>query len=341
MPRTFGRSLVHISQVAGWCEADYPLVAVPSAEPDALDARIGALVAERIPDGATIQTGIGAIPNALLAAAPGPPRPRGAHRAVLRRAHGAGRRRRRRPGCASSSTAPRRSATFALGSERLYEFLDENAAVRALAGALRQRPPGHRPGAGLRLGQRHASRSTCSASAPPSRSAAGCSPAAAARRTSPRGHVLPGGQGFIVMRSATHHGHLPDRRPAPAGRRRHDHQEHRRQGGHRARRRRATWSIVAATGRRTHRHRGSRPSRPPDLRGQASRIAVIAFLGYTGRWWPLSRCRACPATGGWPDLAFSPGSSASSAARASSMPSSPRTFSVSEMLPSSSVIGPV
>src|SRR3954447_25152147 len=28
MPRTFGRSLVHISQVTGWCEADHPLVAV-------------------------------------------------------------------------------------------------------------------------------------------------------------------------------------------------------------------------------------------------------------------------------------------------------------------------
>ena len=68
MPRTFGRNQVHISQVVGWCEADYPLVEVLPRAPTEIDERIAALVAERIPDRATIQTGIGSIPNAILSA---------------------------------------------------------------------------------------------------------------------------------------------------------------------------------------------------------------------------------------------------------------------------------
>ena len=54
--RTFGRNQLHISQVAGWCEVDRPLLEVAPAPSDDLDARIAAHVAARIPDGATIQS---------------------------------------------------------------------------------------------------------------------------------------------------------------------------------------------------------------------------------------------------------------------------------------------
>ena len=67
MPRTFGRNQVHVSQVVGWCRSDRPLVEIPPANPGDTDHRIATLVAERIPNGATIQTGIGAIPNAIMA----------------------------------------------------------------------------------------------------------------------------------------------------------------------------------------------------------------------------------------------------------------------------------
>ncbi len=67
MPRTFGENQIHISQVFGWCEADYPLVEVPPREPQEADRQIAQLVAERIPDGATIQAGIGAVPDQVLA----------------------------------------------------------------------------------------------------------------------------------------------------------------------------------------------------------------------------------------------------------------------------------
>ncbi|MGN6587877.1 MAG: acetyl-CoA hydrolase/transferase family protein [Solirubrobacterales bacterium] len=67
MPRTFGENQIHISQVLGWCEADYPLVEVPPRQPQEADRQIAQLVAERIPDGATIQAGIGAVPDQVLA----------------------------------------------------------------------------------------------------------------------------------------------------------------------------------------------------------------------------------------------------------------------------------
>ena len=71
MPRTFGRNQIHVSQVEGWIEVDRPLVEVaPAGARRRRRPRIAALVAERIPDGATIQIGIGAIPNAILAALP-------------------------------------------------------------------------------------------------------------------------------------------------------------------------------------------------------------------------------------------------------------------------------
>ena len=67
MPRTFGRNQLHVSQLEGWCRSDRPLVEVPPVVSGDLDRQIAAFVAERIPDGATIQTGIGAIPNAIMA----------------------------------------------------------------------------------------------------------------------------------------------------------------------------------------------------------------------------------------------------------------------------------
>ena len=68
MPRTFGRNQIHASQVEGWCRSDRPLLEIPPRAPDDVDGRIAGFVAERIPNGATIQTGIGAIPNAIMAA---------------------------------------------------------------------------------------------------------------------------------------------------------------------------------------------------------------------------------------------------------------------------------
>ncbi len=39
LPRTFGENQVHVSQIAGWCEADYPLVEVPPREATETDTQ--------------------------------------------------------------------------------------------------------------------------------------------------------------------------------------------------------------------------------------------------------------------------------------------------------------
>jgi acyl-CoA hydrolase len=56
----------HTRRVGGqhaWCEADYPLTELLFRPTRQTDRRIAPYVGERIPDGATLQAGIGAIPN--------------------------------------------------------------------------------------------------------------------------------------------------------------------------------------------------------------------------------------------------------------------------------------
>jgi acyl-CoA hydrolase len=131
MPRTFGRNQIHVSQVAGWTEVDRPLVEVAPPEPGPVDQRIAAHVVERIPDGATIQAGIGSIPHALLRGLNGH-RDLGVHTELLSDAlihlveSGVvtGTRKRLAPGKVVT--------TFALGTQALYDFLHENPAVEML-----------------------------------------------------------------------------------------------------------------------------------------------------------------------------------------------------------------
>jgi itaconate CoA-transferase len=65
MPRVFGESLVHVSEVGAVVEHDAPLLEFPDHPPQPEDEKIGRSVADLIPDGATIQMGIGGIPNAV------------------------------------------------------------------------------------------------------------------------------------------------------------------------------------------------------------------------------------------------------------------------------------
>jgi acyl-CoA hydrolase len=128
MPRTFGRNQIHVSQVVGWTEVDRPLVEAPIAQPSAADALIASHVAERIPNGSTIQVGIGAIPNAVMAALKGH-RSLGVHTELLSDGlvdlieEGV------ITGTDKVITPNKTVATFALGTRRLYDFLHENTAV--------------------------------------------------------------------------------------------------------------------------------------------------------------------------------------------------------------------
>ena len=128
MPRTFGRNQVHVSQIEGWIEVDRPLVEATPPPVSEIDRRIAAHVAERIPDGATVQAGIGSIPNAILSALD-EHRDLGVHTELLsdgvidlvEKGVVTGTRKELNPN--------KIVTTFALGTRPLYDWLHENAAV--------------------------------------------------------------------------------------------------------------------------------------------------------------------------------------------------------------------
>jgi acyl-CoA hydrolase len=131
MPRTFGLNQIHASQLLGYCVADRPLVEVPPATPDDRDRKIAAYIVERIPDGATLQVGIGGVPNAVLEGLQGH-RDLGIHTELL--ADGivdlveAG----VATGVRKQLRRNKVEATFCLGTQRLYDWLHDNGAVELL-----------------------------------------------------------------------------------------------------------------------------------------------------------------------------------------------------------------
>lgn len=68
MPYTYGDARIHISQIDACIHVDEPLVELPISIPNELETKIGNYIAELIPDGATLQIGVGGIPNAVLSA---------------------------------------------------------------------------------------------------------------------------------------------------------------------------------------------------------------------------------------------------------------------------------
>lgn len=64
-PRTYGDTMVHVSEVAALVESDRPIPAAALAPYTDTDATIGKYVASLVEDGSTIQLGIGNIPNAV------------------------------------------------------------------------------------------------------------------------------------------------------------------------------------------------------------------------------------------------------------------------------------
>lgn len=68
MPFSYGDPVMHINDLAAAVMVDDPLVEVPTATPSEDEIKIGNHIAELIPDGATLQIGVGGIPNAVIRA---------------------------------------------------------------------------------------------------------------------------------------------------------------------------------------------------------------------------------------------------------------------------------
>ncbi|RDI96691.1 acetyl-CoA hydrolase/transferase family protein [Meiothermus sp. QL-1] len=125
MPRTLGDAFVHISKFAAFVEVEFPLPTLARDPYGEVEARIGRYVADLIEDGATLQLGIGAIPDAVLAHLSGR-QDLGIHTEMisdgvmeaLERGIVTGQRKTLLPG--------KVVGTFVLGSERLYRFVHNN-----------------------------------------------------------------------------------------------------------------------------------------------------------------------------------------------------------------------
>jgi len=67
MPRTLGDSFIHVSRLTHMVPVNYPVVEMPQGgDGDELSKKIAGYIADLIPDGATLQLGIGSIPDAVL-----------------------------------------------------------------------------------------------------------------------------------------------------------------------------------------------------------------------------------------------------------------------------------
>ena len=125
MPFSFGDPVIHLSQLAAAVEVDDPLVEVPTPAPTPAEIALGNNVAALIPDGATLQIGVGGIPNAIIRALAGHK-----HLGVHTEAMTDGLLPLMESGAIDNSmkrVMPGKSvASLALGSRRLYEFMDYN-----------------------------------------------------------------------------------------------------------------------------------------------------------------------------------------------------------------------
>ncbi len=132
MPRTRGDSLVHVDALDRLVPVDAPLPELAPTPPDEVDRAIAGHVAGLVPDGATLQVGIGKLPDAVLDALAGKS-DLGVHTEMLsdglmRLARAGvvnGRRKTLLPGKLVTS--------FVMGSRELYAWVDDNPAVELRA----------------------------------------------------------------------------------------------------------------------------------------------------------------------------------------------------------------
>lgn len=131
MPRTHGAGVMHISEIDLAVEVEHPLVSLMPARVTEVERAIAAHTAALVPDGATIQIGIGAVPQAILDALSGH-RDLGVHSGMLCDGmvplveSGV------ITGGRKALDPYRLAAAEVLGTEPLFEFIDDNPSVLML-----------------------------------------------------------------------------------------------------------------------------------------------------------------------------------------------------------------
>ena len=128
VPRSFGQAMIPLSCIDLFVQDDTPLMEAHFAEPNEIETRIGKNCAALIEDGATLQMGIGAIPNAVLSQLKDH-KNLGIHTEMF--ADGV------LPlvesgvinGEAKNIDKGKMVSTFLMGSQKVYDFIDDNPGV--------------------------------------------------------------------------------------------------------------------------------------------------------------------------------------------------------------------
>lgn len=128
MPRSMGDALISMSMIDIFTEDNAPLIEGHFAQPSPEEAQIGKYVAELIEDGATLQMGIGSIPNAVLSQL-GNHKNLGVHTEMF--ADGVLNLVRKGVinGMNKKIDRGKIVSTFVMGSKEVYDFLDDNPGV--------------------------------------------------------------------------------------------------------------------------------------------------------------------------------------------------------------------
>ncbi|HNS28897.1 MAG: acetyl-CoA hydrolase/transferase C-terminal domain-containing protein [Tenuifilaceae bacterium] len=134
LPRTYGDTQVHVADVDYFVEYSQMPPTLPEPQPDEVAMAIGKHIANLVDDGATIQLGIGEIPNAAALMLKDK-KDLGVHTEMLvdsmMELYEMG----VITNKAKSVHKGKFVCTFAMGSEKLYKWLDNNPAVEFLRGS--------------------------------------------------------------------------------------------------------------------------------------------------------------------------------------------------------------
>jgi len=127
MPRTRGNGVLHRSEIDVWVEVDEPLTPYPPPRVGEVERAVGRHVAALVPDGAVVQVGVGAIPQAVLEAL-GDHRDLALHSLIVDAAVGLMER-----GVVTGARKPfhrgRCDIAEAMGTPRLFDAIHENPLV--------------------------------------------------------------------------------------------------------------------------------------------------------------------------------------------------------------------
>ena len=132
MPRTLGESFVHVSEIDLAIEVDAPVFEVARPPIGDIECQIGAFIADLVPDGATLQLGIGAIPAATAGFLMGK-KDLGIHTEMFTDAvvdlveAGVV------TGAAKARNKGKLVAAFMMGTRKLYDFVNDNPMVEMRA----------------------------------------------------------------------------------------------------------------------------------------------------------------------------------------------------------------